>query len=234
MRFFSCPARSMSALAAATFPWLRLKIGTCTAISAMPFQPLAKGTLPSVSWLYSIPPRTCRSGTGSLFIQLRPAFFQITCDSRQRQIRFSYNRGERTPFFAKRVFLHSRRHAHALRFHFRFEHFGFVGLAGIHQPPLSFRRVLRNLRHVAARLEQFLRRQNAQERHFHRALHADFLFFCLDLRELHVFSENRTAQAQFSAQDYRLLHEEALLSPADRAAANLIARVAGRWIRIEP
>ena len=107
-------------------------------------------------------------------------------------------------------------------------------MAGIHQPPLSLRRVLRNLRHVAARLEQFLRGQNAQERHFHRALHADFLFFCLDLRELHIFSENRTAQAQFSAQDHRLLHEEALLSPADRAAANLIARVAGRWIRIEP
>ena len=125
-------------------------------------------------------------------------------------------------------------HAHALRFHFRFQHFGFIGLAGIHQAPLRLRGILRDLRQVAARIEQLLRRQYAQKRHLHRALHADFLFLRLELRELHVFSEYLAAQSQLSAGHDRLLHKKSLLSAAYRAAANFIARVANRRIRIEP
>ncbi len=69
---------------------------------------------------------------GFFFIYFRPAFFQVTGHCRQRKPGLPDHCRERAPLFAQRVLLHPRAHAHSLCFHFYFEHFGFVGLAGVH------------------------------------------------------------------------------------------------------
>src|SRR5882724_3692973 len=167
-------------------------------------------------------------------VQFRPVFFQVSRHRRHGHFRLPDHCRKRPPFLSQSIFLHPRTHPHALRFHFHFQHFAFVRLSRVHQPPLGFGCILRNFRHIPPRIEQLLRRQHAQERDLHRTLYSYLLLLRFQLRQFHFLSKNISIQSQFSARNDRLLHKESLLSAPHRSASNFIPRVSHRRIRIEP
>ncbi len=168
-----------------------------------------------------------------LFVELRPACFEDAGNGRLGHAGLADDGGERAPFFAKGIFLHARGHAHALRFHFRLEDFGFIGLAGVEKTALRFGCVAGDVREIAARVKQLLRRENAKEGHFHGAGDADALLFGFYDGELRLLAEDFLTQAQLAAGHDGLLHEKTLLATADGAAANFIGGVANGWIGVE-
>src|SRR5206468_10476040 len=96
------------------------------------------------------------------------------------------------------------------------------------------RGILRDRGHVAPGVEQLLSSQNTQKGHLHSALHAHLLFFSFHLRELHVSSENVSAQPEFSTRNDRLLHKKSLLPAADRSSSDFISRINHCRVRIQP
>src|SRR5882724_5015515 len=79
-------------------------------------------------------------------VQFRPVLFQVSRHRRHWHFRLPDHCRKRPPFLPQSVLLHSRAHSHALCFHFRLQHFAFVRLSRVHQPPLGFCCILRNLR----------------------------------------------------------------------------------------
>ena len=175
----------------------------------------------------------CDGLHGFFFVQFRPSMFEIARDGCRRHIGLTDDRTEGPPFFAQRVFLHPGSDAHALRFDFRVEHFGFIRLTGVQEAPLCFGVVLRDLRQIAAGVEHFLGGEYAQERHFHCTFDTYALLARFDGGEFRFLAEDVPAQAEFSGGYDRLLYEKSFFTPADRAAANFVAGVANGGIRVE-
>src|SRR5208282_3734240 len=175
----------------------------------------------------------CDAFDGLLFIEFRPTSLHITRHGGQWQPWLSNHRRQRTPFFSQGILLHSRRHAHPLRFYFRFQHFRFVGLAGIHQFSLRLRGIFRNLRQVPPPFQPFLRRQYAQESHLHGGCDARALLLRFNLRELGFHAKDLAALTKLSSRHDGLLHKESLLASSDRAASYLIPGVPDGRIGVE-
>ena len=129
--------------------------------------------------------------------------------------------------------MHACGHASAFGDHFGVEQFGFVGLTGVEEAALRVYIILRNFCEVAARVEHFLRRKDADERHLHGGLDADALLVGFDGGELRLLAEDLAAEAKFASGDDGLLDEETLLAAADGASADFIASVADGGIRVE-
>jgi hypothetical protein len=93
--------------------------------------------------------------------------------------------------------------------------------------------VLRNFREVAARVEHFLRGEDADERHLDGGFYADALLVGFNGGELCLLAEYFAAETEFASGDDGLLNEEAFFAAADGAAATFIAGVADDGIRVE-
>ncbi len=96
---------------------------------------------------------------------------------------------------AQSIFLHPRRHAHALRIDLRFQHFRFIRLAGVHQFSLRLCSIFRNFCQIAPCLELFLRCQYAQERHLYCGCDARLLFLRFNLCQLGLRAKHLPAFA---------------------------------------
>jgi hypothetical protein len=120
----------------------------------------------------------------------------------------------------------------APRADFRLQDFSLVGLTGISKLALRFRVILIDFCQVAMGVEQFLGGKDVHVTSSDRGLHANFLFFCFDLRNFSLFGKDLAIVCQLAAGHDGLLHEESLLASRYRAATNFISAVAdgGIWI----
>src|ERR1700689_2152485 len=158
-------------------------------------------------------------------------FFQVTLQMLQGQIRLAHHGGQHAPRPPLLLLFGNHRQLVLIRFHIRFEHIGLVRLPHVKKLPRSFRRVLRDIAQLAARLHHRLHRQRLIKRNPHSVLHAQALFICFGRRLLSFRSKNFPVQAQLTAQNHVLLHKHSLLASAVRPAANFIPAVPDRRIR---
>ena len=89
------------------------------------------------------------------------------------------------------------------------------------------------LRGLAARIEQFLRCEDANVSGLYRAFNAQLLLLGFELGKAGLLCKNTAGFSEFSAGDDGLLQEETLLAAVDGAAADFIPYVADGRIGIK-